>query len=934
MANVTRDSYDASKGFTTLRYQRGKPVLDAELNEAQDVAQGLRGFKAQDLREEGVSELSDFELGNFSAGDFDIDPGTLSREGIRYELSSVTAASALGLVLTAADPAQDRIDTVYLELREEEVNAAMDPTIAVGTLGESSVRRRLTANLAVVEGTPGGAEGVVPASTGTLVAGGIARIPFARLQRAAGSGTTLSSVHQKILPISRALKAWQNSNTVSRISAGVGWNRSSGDLSLGDPTNLPSTTDGYLVDVPGGGQNSVAGNWSLGDGDALWIIPNRFTTGGQTFYHTPTGVAGDPRQLTAYTSPLEDPQPDGAFVVCVRKSYNLVLANGTIVGPPSREGSSATNWVGPEANTSPRDGVTWSLGADADRYYPQGDFSGPDALATVAVLVSLGAVTALNHLTLRFLPGTHLCSAAAAATDTYAHFDLSAGTGSMSLRFEGESRETTVIAADMTNINTDGAWLRVTGNSPTNTIDVSCQGVHFLEVAATRSNSNVSLVDLPAVTSWDAYLATFNGSNAVRSGHSATGLPRGADTFQMRRCNVAVGDALDTQKGVAVRCQPTSATGTRVTLEDNTFLGAGETCGEVHISRFETVDVRRNALYVAGGALALDAPLFISKFFTADTVYPSRHISVVDNEFMFLSAESTDRSTGISIDMPTGRLDVSRNIFYAQPVDTNATGSGQRFRWPQISVFDSTLEGFAAPSRKNSVKICDNVLSSEEVLTRVASARFGCIQLRYSSTSRNFIRSAVRISGNEISWSSAPADAAVYPAPVYVERAAASGVGLIVDLNISYNMIKEAALGGGYYFGAISVLDLALANTYQLPVIHGNVVELSPDNHPSADVSHCIYLEEGLEPSVIGNSLTTRNVAPAAGENSACIYLADGCTEGVVNSNQLKGTIAVRTGPTQFAFITGNNSRLAAAGGGLTAYALGVNTLQANNRIV
>lgn len=933
MANVTRDSYDATKEFTTLRYQQGEPVADFELNEAQDIAQGYRGFKAQDLQEEGVSELTDFALSNFGAGDFDIAPGKLSREGLRYEILSTTAASALGLTLTAADGAQDRIDTVYLELRLIEINATTDPSIAVGSLGETAVRKKIEANLAVVEGTPGGAEGTVPASTGPIIAGGIARIPYIRLWRDAGSGTSLSAAYQKILPVSRSLRAWQDNHSTARIFSGVGWNKSTGEVTFGDPVSLPPTSSGYSVETAGGTTNSVAGVWTLANDDALWIIPNRFDEGSPTFYHRNATQPGVHNALAAYISPIHTGQPPGAVMVCMRADFRLILSNGQVISPPARHSTTAQNWAGP--GTPPGDSVTWTVGWTANSAYPTGDFNGSKALETIAAIVNAaGSLSGKSALTVKFLPGVHTFGYAAAPTDNYIHFDLSTGTGAMNLRFEGAGQESTVIGAEMSNINANGAWLRVTGNNPSNEVTVECENIHFLEVAASRSNSSVSLIDLPSISSWYANRSTFNGSNAIRSGLSATGAVKGADVFRMRNCNVAVGDTGDVNKGQALFVQPTATSGTVLELENNTFLGAGETCGGVLINRFDTIRVEHNQFYVAGGAVALDAVLWITKYFTTDVIYPSRKITVTDNEFMFLAAESVDRSITIAIDMPAGVLDVSRNTVYAQPVDTHATGSGQVFRWPQITVFDSVQEGFATPTITNSIRISDNRLLSEEVLTRVASGRFGCIQVKYTTTSRHFIRSNLTISGNEIIWTGAPPDITVYPTPIYVERGAASAIGLVVVLKILNNTIKENALGGGYYFGAISVVDLAGALAYVQPVVSGNTIELNPDNHASADIAHGIFLDDCVHPVVNNNSISTRNVAVAAGENSTCIYMGDSCTEGVINNNQLYGTVAVRTGATQYAFITGNNSRLSSAGGGLAAYVLGVNSLQANNRIV
>ena len=46
-ALITRDTYDKAKNYASVIYQKGKPVLDAELNESQKIVYEKMEFLAK-----------------------------------------------------------------------------------------------------------------------------------------------------------------------------------------------------------------------------------------------------------------------------------------------------------------------------------------------------------------------------------------------------------------------------------------------------------------------------------------------------------------------------------------------------------------------------------------------------------------------------------------------------------------------------------------------------------------------------------------------------------------------------------------------------------------------------------------------------------------------------------------------------------------------
>ena len=149
MGNYSQDPNTAlqaalSKGYSRVRFQQGRPILDRELNLVADLASPDR--LAQQYIGDGVPAGSTaFQITalDVAGGNFSILPGTCRVAGLEISLASPTTYKGqpnTGLV----GPLPAGLSNVYLHVFTDEVVSSQDPDLSnPGDIGtETSVRRR------------------------------------------------------------------------------------------------------------------------------------------------------------------------------------------------------------------------------------------------------------------------------------------------------------------------------------------------------------------------------------------------------------------------------------------------------------------------------------------------------------------------------------------------------------------------------------------------------------------------------------------------------------------------------------------------------------------------------------------------------------------------------------------------------------------------
>lgn len=172
MTDITRNTFDESKGYRQVAFQRNRDVLDSELNELQDNIR-VDLYRGRELLEKtlssaGADEGPKLVFGASSSGvgnDFGAKSGTgtsLTLQAGEALIYGYKVKSASDIVLSGiTNPSgATRVDTVWVALQEAWVDSAVDPNIAVGKLGETAQRRKLNVTFGVTQG------GAAPASTG------------------------------------------------------------------------------------------------------------------------------------------------------------------------------------------------------------------------------------------------------------------------------------------------------------------------------------------------------------------------------------------------------------------------------------------------------------------------------------------------------------------------------------------------------------------------------------------------------------------------------------------------------------------------------------------------------------------------------------------------------------------------------------------------
>lgn len=151
---ISRDSFDSQKHYDKVVFQTGKPLVDAELNELQDIERSkMRKVVANALV---GSPNNGFKIvGTGAANNFTIKAGDLFAKGFvcAKEADVAYVAQTDFSPPSLSTPVGNRTDIVYLHIFEAEINSAADNNLIDPTLGiETAIRKRLRFCVKVAEG--------------------------------------------------------------------------------------------------------------------------------------------------------------------------------------------------------------------------------------------------------------------------------------------------------------------------------------------------------------------------------------------------------------------------------------------------------------------------------------------------------------------------------------------------------------------------------------------------------------------------------------------------------------------------------------------------------------------------------------------------------------------------------------------------------------
>jgi hypothetical protein len=154
-ANISMNTYNESKQYDKVILQQGVPITDYDYNETQDIIRGRLRNIVTDLIGNGAVEDGWKIIGTGATNDFTIKAGVVYQGGYRVSLGAdATAILSFGLTLTT--PTVNRVDKVYMDIYEIEIDAVADPGIRHQKFQAASIeptrRIKVKADLKVAEG--------------------------------------------------------------------------------------------------------------------------------------------------------------------------------------------------------------------------------------------------------------------------------------------------------------------------------------------------------------------------------------------------------------------------------------------------------------------------------------------------------------------------------------------------------------------------------------------------------------------------------------------------------------------------------------------------------------------------------------------------------------------------------------------------------------
>ncbi len=340
MADITRDTFDASKLYQKLIFQKDRPVPEFELNELQDIARYQHASKAIETNSRGVVNAKSLRVvGTGANNDVTVEAGSFDVHGEQYILPT----SKLLSELTAAAPlptnvGAPRYDWVYADFQELEIGPLTDPNIAVGALGETARRRQLVGTWGVSIGAPPAAS----PGAGELILGGVQRVVFARVYRPTGQAAVNAYEVTLYTRPTYDVEALFRHNMMiaSTPSCWVVWDDGLNELSIGDFTDWESGSQGLMiVHAAGGTFESLYGQWTIPDNSVLVFRPTYCGTVTQQVLLTSDTTP--PFQVDTFDTPIAVLPLDSFdlssqyVVLAVNTVGALFLADGSTSGGAS-----------------------------------------------------------------------------------------------------------------------------------------------------------------------------------------------------------------------------------------------------------------------------------------------------------------------------------------------------------------------------------------------------------------------------------------------------------------------------------------------------------------------------------------------------------------------------------------------------------------------
>ncbi len=221
MGNFSRNTFDPSKDYRSVRLQQGVPLVDADWNELADVLRQETTDAMSMVCTDGVvAESTDLAIVGGLVNDFVITAGGAllggrplafgnpATEPFRYTtqpLADPALAARYGVPpLQPLSPPESgaRTDTVYLDAWEREVDSAEDPSLINAAIGvETAVRSKIEIAVRVAEGMFTVSPSTHLHTPPPLV--GHKHIPLATLSRSAGADLIESTSVTDFRPVRR-----------------------------------------------------------------------------------------------------------------------------------------------------------------------------------------------------------------------------------------------------------------------------------------------------------------------------------------------------------------------------------------------------------------------------------------------------------------------------------------------------------------------------------------------------------------------------------------------------------------------------------------------------------------------------------------------------------------------------------------------------------
>jgi len=158
MADISRDQFDEANAVSKKIFQQERYLLDADLNEAQDV------LRYMDRR--SLSCLVGHESKRFGDGFKVVGTGASLAVTIKAGFAALLLDTKLAALLRLSEDytlsgfsswSAERTDYVYIDIEEKEIGPSDDPDIVNPTLGDETCRDlRLTYSFAISEGAAPG----------------------------------------------------------------------------------------------------------------------------------------------------------------------------------------------------------------------------------------------------------------------------------------------------------------------------------------------------------------------------------------------------------------------------------------------------------------------------------------------------------------------------------------------------------------------------------------------------------------------------------------------------------------------------------------------------------------------------------------------------------------------------------------------------------